>query len=114
MNSSSNVITVQPIVSYQDKTYKNTQINSHKNSCEKCVTCNSIAERYPINCDEFINTFKLRDDNNYSGSKNFGFYSFCCLPVTLPINTLCCGPCALYNVCRNKCANNKENKNYLC
>jgi hypothetical protein len=118
MNSSSKVITAQPVISYMDKSSKktqiNSQINSHKNSCEKYVTCNSTAHRYPVSCDEFLDMFKLRDDNDYSGSNNFGMYSCCCFPVTLPFISICCGPCALYNICRNKCNDYEENKSYLC
>lgn len=116
MNSSSNPITTQPVFSHQDKTYKKscTDINPHKNSCEKFCTCNSTAERCPVNCTEFGNQFKLYQDKSYNGSRKFGLYSCCCFPVTLPVNTLFCGSCTLYNVCRNKCDNNKEDKNYLC
>ena len=117
MNSSSKVITTQPIVSYldKDKTYKSSknEVNHHKNSCEKCVTCNSTSERCPVKCSEFGDLFKLYEDN-VNGSKKCGLYSSCCFPVTLIFNTLFCGSCTLYNVSRNKCANNKESKNYLC
>jgi len=119
MNTSSKIIKIQPIVSYldkdKDKTYKsskNIEINHHKNSCEKCITCNSTAERYPINCSEFFDTFKLYEDKGDNGSKQFGLYSCCCFPITLPFNTICCGSCTLYNISRNKCNNTK--KNYLC
>ncbi len=114
MNTSSHIITAQPVISYLDKSSKNTEINSHKNSCEKCLTCNSTAERYPINCSQFFNLFKLQDDTDISGYRNFGLYSCCCFPVTLPLFTVLCGPCTLYNVCRNKCGNNEESKSYLC
>lgn len=115
MNSSSKVITAQPVFSHLDKSSKpQNTINSHKNSCEKCITCNSTAERCPTTCEQFGDLFKLRDDNTYNGQRQFGIYGCCCLPVTLPLNTLCCGSCTIYNVCRNKYANNKESKNYLC
>lgn len=112
--NSSYVITTQPVFSHQDKTSPVNNINSHKNSCEKFCTCNSTENRWPVNCDEFCDTFKLGDDNLSNGAKQFGFYSCCCLPFTLPLNSLLCGPCVLYNVCRNKCAHNEEDKNYLC
>ncbi len=117
MNSSSKThISTQPIVSYLDKTSKksNIDINPHKNSCEKFCTCNSTTDKCPVNCSEFGNTFKLYEDKSDNGTKKFGFYSFCCLPVTIVSNTLLCGPCVLYNLCRNKCDNNKESKNYIC
>ena len=106
------IISKQPVISHLDEP-KKTDINPHKNSCEKFCTCNSTANRYPINCQEFGNTFML-DRNFYNDAREFSCYSFLCFPVTLPTNSLLCGPCALYNVCRNKCANNSESKNYLC
>ena len=118
MNTSSKVITTQPIISYLDKTSKNRDICPHKNSCEKCFTCNSTADRYPIDCDEFSDMFKLYEDRGNGGKKKFGLYSCCCFPITLPFITLCCGPCALYNICRNACNDTKKDnntkKNYLC
>ena len=117
MNSSYNkkTITTQPIVSHLDTTKttksKINNINPHKNSCEKFCTCNSTGDRCPVNCQEFGKMFKLYEDNH---GREFGFYSCVCLPVTLPINTLMCGPCTLYNMCRNACDENKENKNYVC
>ena len=115
MNSSSKVITVQPVFSHLDKKSKFPHtINSHKNSCEKCITCNSTAERCPTTCNEFGKMFMLYEDKAYNGAKQFGLYSCCCLPFTLTFNTLFCGSCTLYNVCRNMCKNNKESKNYLC
>jgi hypothetical protein len=115
MNFSSKVITTQPVFSHLDKTSKKLHtINSHKNSCEKCITCNSTAERCPTTCNEFGIMFMLYEDKADNGSKQFGLYSYCCLPCTLTFNTLFCGSCVIYNVCRNKCANNKESKNYLC
>ena len=115
MNSST--ITTQPVFSHLDKPQPSkppNTINSHKNSCEKCVTCNSTAEKCPTTCSEFSNHFILNDDNDYDGNRNFGLYSCCCFPVTLPVNILICGPCTIYNICRNKCDNNEESKNYLC
>jgi hypothetical protein len=113
--NSSKVVTTQPepIISYLDKSSKDIEINSHKNGCEKWCTCNSTAERYPVNCSEFIDMFKLTDDHE-NGVKKFGLCSFICFPFTLPFNTIMCGPCALYNVMRNKCGNNEKSKNYLC
>ncbi len=112
--NNSKLITTQPVFSHQDQTSQINDLNPHKNACEKCVTCNSTKDRWPVNCREFENTFKLSDDNSYHGARNFSFWSCCCLPITLPMNTLLCGPCTLYNVCRNKCDNNEESKNYLC
>ena len=114
--NSSNTITTQPVFSHQDKLDKqpNNDINSHKNSCEKCVSCDSNKQNCPTTCQEFGDHFKLGDDNSYNGNRNFGFYSCCCFPVTLPVNTLICGPCTVYNICRNKCDNNEKSKNYLC
>jgi hypothetical protein len=118
MNSSSNPITTQPVISYLDKSSKKkTEFdpNHHKNSCEKCITCNSTRERCPINCYKFGRTFVMDQDRPSGGSyATFGFYSFCCLPFTLIINSLFCGSCTIYNVLRNKCDHNKDDKNYLC
>ncbi len=122
MNSSSNhittPITTQPVVSYLDESSKKkivNDINPHKNSCEKCITCNSTADRCPINCYEFGRTFVLDEDRPAGGSyATFSFYSCCCLPVTIPLNSLFCGPCTIYNLLRNKCDDNKDDKNYLC
>ena len=116
MNSSSKVITTQPIFSHLDKKSKkpNTKFNLHKNSCEKCITCNSTEERCPVTCEEFGERFKIYDDHGDNGESQFGIFSLCCLPVTLTFNTIFCGSCTVYNVCRNKYANNKKSKNYLC
>ncbi len=114
MNKSSNFITNQPsysnkdIISYLDKSTTN---NTHKTKCEQFCTCNSTANRCPVNCKEYCNTFKLYEDSH---GHSFGLYSCLCFPVTLPVNTILCGPCTLYNISRNKCNNNTESKNYLC
>lgn len=118
MNNSNNIISSQPIVSYLDKTTKqknDININPHKNACEKCCTCNSTAERCPINCSEFIDTLVVDEDREFGGSyKSFGMYSCCCLPVSLPTSLIFCGSCTLYNIARNKCDNNDPYKNYVC
>ncbi len=111
-------ITNQPINSYtsndtkNDKTIKiiNTDINQHKCKCEKILTCNSTNSRWYVNCDEFLNSFWVGDgiDNKNSCC------SLICFPVVLVHNIFCCLPCTSYNICRNKCANNKEDKSYLC
>jgi hypothetical protein len=110
--ANSNIITTQPIISHIDEPKKK-NINSHKNSCEKCCTCNSTADRCPINCTEFGNLFML-DREFYSNKREFNICSCICFPVTITANSLFCGPCTIYNVCRNKCANNSKSKNYLC
>lgn len=115
MNNSHKVITNQPIISYHDENLKQSAINAHKNSCEKWCTCNSTAERYPLNCTEFGNMLVMDMDRDVGTSyTTFGCYSCCCLPITLPLSSLLCGPCTLYNIARNKCAHNTEDKNYLC
>jgi hypothetical protein len=112
MSSYNNIIKNEPVISYLDEP-KNENINPHKNSCEKCCTCNSTADRCPVNCSEFGDLFIL--DREFGGSyRSFSFCSLICLPVTLPTNSLLCGPCALYNIFRNKCANNSDSINYLC
>ncbi len=116
-------ITEQPIYSYTendtsndytkyDKTSKiiNTDINQHKCMCENILTCNSTNSRCYVNFSEFLDGFCVGDGiNNRSEC-----CSFICFPVVLVRQILLCLPCTTYNVCRNKCANNKEDKSYLC
>ncbi len=107
----SNIIKTQPVISYLDEIKKD--INPHKNSCEKCCTCDSTGERCPTTCQKFGDLFILDRDFN-SDTPQFSCYSFLCLPATLFANSIFYGSCTIYNVCRNKCANNEKSKNYLC
>ena len=113
MSSSYNTnITTQPVISHLDEP-KKTDLNPHKNSCEKFCTCNSTAKRCPTNCGEFGDHFIL--DREFGGSyRSFSFWSCICFPVSLIRNSMYFGPCTVYNVCRNMCAQNSDSKNYLC
>ncbi len=107
----SNTITTQPIYSHTDKTCNqvDSDTNSHKCLCEKTLTCNSTASRFYINCEEFFNSFYISD-----GVKKSSCCSFICFPAVLVHNLVLCLPCTMYNISRNKCAKNKEDKSYLC
>jgi hypothetical protein len=113
MSNSSALNTNQPVIYYLEKSTINNNNNTHKNKCEQFCTCNSTKDKNcPKDCDEFINGFNVKclasDDDI------FDCFSCLCLPITLPINSIFFGPCAIYNALRNKCDNNKDSKNYLC
>jgi hypothetical protein len=101
------VIEQQPVFSHTD----NSQKKSHKCACEKCITCNSTGNRCYVNCDEFLDSFKL-DSADYG--REFSFWSCFCLPVVLVHQTFLCLPCTMYNICRNGCQSKDTNKNYIC
>ncbi len=100
------VIEQQPVFSHTD----NSKL-SHKCACEKCITCNSTGNRCYVNSSEYISSFKI-DTTDYG--REFSFWSCVCFPVVLVHHTLLCLPCTLYNIGRNGCKNDSDNKNYIC
>jgi hypothetical protein len=116
MNS---VITYQPVISYQTEPSP-VDIYKHKCLCEKCSTylCNNHTKYADpekhyccVNCNEWLNTLKTRDDLSSNGD------TLCCTvvccPIKFPLLFTFGLPCTMYNILRNKCTGTKD-KNYLC
>ncbi len=62
----------------------------------------------PINCNEWVECLETYD-HTYKQST---CCTIICCPIKFPLNLIFFGPCALYNMLRNKC--HDTNKNYLC
>ncbi len=63
----------------------------------------------PANCNEWVECLKTNDGLHKNDDV---CCTILCLPIKFPVNLIFCGPCALLNICCNKCKNT-ENKNHL-
>lgn len=83
----------------------------HRNSCEKILgnCCGNTNMCFP-SLKEWAN-FRMycrgvSDDDGCC-------FGFMCFPITCPVKTVFCLPCAAYNDCRNRC-NKTTNQQYMC
>jgi hypothetical protein len=112
-----NQVNSSTVISYQDdfKSSDKSVEDDHQCKCEhiikKMCHCGN-GQCYDTGIYEWLDGFRLY--TGFDRANDDGCcYGCLCFPVTLPLRTTCCLPCAVYNTSRNKCKGTK-NLNYLC